>query len=284
MLLTHLFKKITLFSLVFFPTQTLANTTTQWEAESELIRSLNGFYLEVTNPYEIDLYVELKITLSLNTKIPENFPDYIVLSPGETSRVALLERLSDAKPQEVRLNASATPGSPYAVHDERAVYYFPIDTDAAVKVGIDQVFGGTLSHNTPEAYYSVDIRVPVGTPVLVAREGIIVSMVLSNTEGGLHQSLRAKGNSIRILHDDGTMALYAHLKPQTPIFDVGDRVAVGEKIAYSGNTGYSSGPHLHFSVQVNRLGDIVSVPFRMAYKNQWIDLSPRKNFSPIRLK
>lgn len=284
MLLNHCFKYFLLFLIVFLPIKGLANTTAQWKAEAELIQSLYGFYLEVTNPYEIDLYVELQITSSLNTRIPQNFPNYIILSPNETSRVALLEKISDTQIQEVKLKTRAVPGNPYAVHDGNAVYYFPIDTNIAKEIGIDQIFGGTLSHNTPEAYYSVDIRVPEGTPVLAAREGVIVSMILDNTEGGLDPSFMTKGNSIRILHDDGTMALYAHLKHQLPILNVGDRVGVGEMIAYSGNTGYSSGPHLHFSVQVNKSGNIISVPFRMAYENQWLNLSPRKNFSPIRLK
>ena len=51
-----------------------------------------------------------------------------------------------------------------------------------------------------------------------------------------------------ILHDDGTYALYAHLNTNTIRVKPGDHVQRGQYIADSGNTGYSSGPHLHFAV------------------------------------
>jgi murein DD-endopeptidase MepM/ murein hydrolase activator NlpD len=74
---------------------------------------------------------------------------------------------------------------------------------------------------------------------------------------------RARANFVRILHDDGSMALYAHLAPGGVRVQVSQAVAAGEPIAWSGNTGYSTGPHLHFAVQVNRGLRLVSIPFRM---------------------
>ena len=60
-----------------------------------------------------------------------------------------------------------------------------------------------------------------------------------------------EANFVQILHDDGTHAIYAHLQLDTVRVKIGQRVARGEYIANSGNTGFSSGPHLHFVVLHN---------------------------------
>jgi murein DD-endopeptidase MepM/ murein hydrolase activator NlpD len=82
--------------------------------------------------------------------------------------------------------------------------------------------------------------------------------------GGKGAQFTEKANFIRILHDDGTMALYAHLKVESIQYPVGARVARGQFIAESGNTGYSSGPHLHFTVQKNFGMELRSIPFEFA--------------------
>ena len=67
-------------------------------------------------------------------------------------------------------------------------------------------------------------------------------------------------NLVRILHDDGTFAVYAHLNRNSIRVQPGDRVEAGEYIADSGNSGFSSGPHLHFAVERNMGMRIDSVP------------------------
>jgi murein DD-endopeptidase MepM/ murein hydrolase activator NlpD len=67
-----------------------------------------------------------------------------------------------------------------------------------------------------------------------------------------------------VLHDDGTMSLYAHLNWNSIRVRPGQLVERGEYLADSGNTGFSSGPHLHFVVQRNIGGAIESVPIEFA--------------------
>jgi murein DD-endopeptidase MepM/ murein hydrolase activator NlpD len=67
---------------------------------------------------------------------------------------------------------------------------------------------------------------------------------------------------VRIVHPDGTMALYAHIDLASVIVRPGARVRAGQKIARSGNTGFSSGPHLHFAIQQNTGLNLISLPFR----------------------
>jgi len=69
--------------------------------------------------------------------------------------------------------------------------------------------------------------------------------------------------------------VYAHLKENGVYVRVGQRVGVGQQIAISGNTGFTSGPHLHFCVQVNRGMRLVSVPFRMVSDNGFLPLRKR---------
>ncbi len=95
-------------------------------------------------------------------------------------------------------------------------------------------FSGTrVFHN------GVDIGVDTGTSVRAAMNGVV-------SETGYNSSF---GNYIVLSHHAGWMSLYGHL--QSVSIQAGQRVATGQLIAYSGNTGYSTGPHLHFSVFKN---------------------------------
>ncbi|MBE9503604.1 MAG: peptidoglycan DD-metalloendopeptidase family protein, partial [Proteobacteria bacterium] len=88
----------------------------------------------------------------------------------------------------------------------------------------------------------------VGTAVVAARAGIIVAVQESSQTGGMDSAYEKDGNHIIILHDDNTFSIYAHLKYKGSVVKVGDIVRAGSVVGYSGNTGMSSGPHLHFEV------------------------------------
>ena len=74
-------------------------------------------------------------------------------------------------------------------------------------------------------------------------------------------------NYVLIRHDDGTMGHYCHLQQHGCLVKPGQRVSVGEPIAHSGNTGFSSGPHLHFCVFKTKNGrerESIPVKFQTA--------------------
>jgi murein DD-endopeptidase MepM/ murein hydrolase activator NlpD len=89
---------------------------------------------------------------------------------------------------------------------------------------------------------------PAGTPVVAARAGIVLDVTLRYTEGGANLGFLNKANTVSVLHDDGTVAEYAHLSPGPAVIEAGERVKSGDLLGYSGSTGYSSDPHLHFIV------------------------------------
>jgi len=69
---------------------------------------------------------------------------------------------------------------------------------------------------------------------------------------------------VEIIHSDGTIGVYAHLHWDSIRVRIGEHIARGQYIADSGNTGFSSGPHLHFAVVRNAGGTNVSVPIQFA--------------------
>ncbi|MCQ4308170.1 M23 family metallopeptidase [Pseudomonas stutzeri] len=123
---------------------------------------------------------------------------------------------------------------------------------------ISQGAGGDFSHNSPKGRFAVDIAMPVGTPIVAARAGTVVKV--RNDQHGRRPD--PAGNYVRILHDDGTHSAYLHLKRGSVQVNAGQQVKVGSLLGQSGNTGRSTGPHLHFVVQKNIGDSLVSVPFR----------------------
>lgn len=85
----------------------------------------------------------------------------------------------------------------------------------------------------------IDIATPVGTAVYAYTDGTVVAAGWDNSYG----------RYVKISHGNGLETLYLHLSSIE--VSVGDKVKVGNKIAKVGNTGFSTGPHLHFEVRVN---------------------------------
>jgi hypothetical protein len=162
---------------------------------------------------------------------------------------------------DFQLQMDSLPGDPGA-RPEDVEYRLPLPP--AVVPRIDQGYGGRFSHADAQNRYAVDFAVPEGTPVLAARDGAVMQVEAGFRSAGTDAARFAgQANYVRIAHDDGTMAVYAHLKRAGALVRVGQRVRAGDRIGLSGNTGYTTGPHLHFVVQVNRGMRIESLPFRM---------------------
>jgi murein DD-endopeptidase MepM/ murein hydrolase activator NlpD len=128
---------------------------------------------------------------------------------------------------------------------------------------VSQGFEGSYSHHLPGNRYAIDVPMPEGTPVLAARQGVVLDMKMGFTGNSQDPRSRAQTNYIRLLHPDGTMTVYAHLRTGTARVTPGQSVQVGDMLAESGNTGYSTAPHLHFAVQRNDGQRLVSIPFHI---------------------
>jgi hypothetical protein len=204
--------------------------------------------------------VEIAFVKQQNVQAQPPLPARIVL-PGLTETPAV--HITPVEAQAgfgYQFRYSAMPGDFRAHQDAGARYRLPFPE--YLRFPVAQAFGGKASHTDKQNYYAVDIVMPEGTPVLAARDGVVMTVDNDFFGAGLDMAQYGdRANNIRIVHADGTMAVYAHLQLEGARVAVGDHVRAGQEIALSGDTGYTSGPHLHFCVQVNSDMQLISVPF-----------------------
>ena len=162
-------------------------------------------------------------------------------------------------PPSVRYRYAFLPGDPGASPDAGSSYRAPFSV--GLSFPITQAYPDSATHLTRDSMYAVDIAMPVGTDIVASRGGVVFDVSSTNFQGGPDADQYADlANIVRILHEDGTFALYAHLNWNSIRVRPGDRVQAGQYIADSGNTGFSSGPHLHFAVQRNLGMRVESIP------------------------
>lgn len=174
-----------------------------------------------------------------------------VVIPARTKRFKILNltRLDNRKPASAGGGAFSNLGDHTIESFEDSFnYYLPIKKGK--KITVWQGYNGKFSHQQTNA---LDFEMEEGTPVFAIREGIVVKVVENNDRGCPRNECKEFNNFIMIYHADGTFAEYAHLKKNGATVEEGDKVQIGEEIGYSGNTGWSSGPHLHLSVFLQRM-------------------------------
>jgi murein DD-endopeptidase MepM/ murein hydrolase activator NlpD len=234
-------------------------------------RTPTGADVYASNQIGGPVEIELKLTDASNVDTLPALPLRQVLPAGQGRvLVTRISVLAAEQPASYGLTMAAMPGDPRSV--PRPVNYsLPLDDNSGWQVG--QGFHGGFSHHDEQNLYAVDLIVPEGTPVLAARSGVVMQTESGFDRAGLSADKYGdRANLIRILHDDGSMAIYAHLKENGVYVRVGQHVDLGQQIGITGNTGFSSGPHLHFCVQVNRGMRLVSIPFRMVGPNGYLPL------------
>jgi murein DD-endopeptidase MepM/ murein hydrolase activator NlpD len=134
----------------------------------------------------------------------------------------------------------------------------------ATQAPITQSPGGSLSHNG-RAEYAIDFGVPIGTPVYAMRSGKVAKVVDKHPDAGGDFSNRNNVNYVVIEHGGGYYSTYLHLQEgfiQRVGIRVGQQVKSGDLIGYSGNSGWSTAPHLHVEVTKGRMFG-QTVPFEI---------------------
>lgn len=206
------------------------------------------------------LMIELQV-IGQNIRVHPSRQVRQVVPPNKSVLVATIGPENLQYNFQYRYAADYTLGDPSATPDEAVSYGLPVDENSGF--AISQGWDGEFSHNGPQNRHAIDVGMPVGSPIYAARDGVVMTIEQDFFRSGANSNLMHKANLVRILHDDGTMAVYAHLQRDGIKVRQGERVSKGQHIASSGNTGFSTGPHLHFVVQQNVQGRLESIPYRL---------------------
>ena len=158
------------------------------------------------------------------------------------SRVRIASRSTQSEFLQIPLTQNANPSK-----DSPLVgFCHPTDGQGFLSQGNN---GRTHRGRTAYAY---DLAMPIGTPVYAMRRGRVVGVRDKFPDTGGGRSKFSKFNFVMLRHDGGYRSVYMHLKQRSNAFvrlQEGDWVEAGQLIGYSGNSGFSLGPHLHIEVQ-----------------------------------
>lgn len=217
-----------------------------------------GFAFSVSNPYLYPVQVEVTFPRLVNMQADVRIPFFIVLPPQTPEKRIIVLKPGGEGRYGYNLSYLVFPGDPEKQPDAAFKYRLPFRHGTKHKVG--QGYFGTFSHSTQYGEFALDFDMKEGTPVLAARAGVVVETKQDGTLHGLTSDYAKHGNYVLILHGDGTFARYLHLRYGGVTVAVGDHVRAGQEIGYSGNTGWTSGPHLHFQVSAPERMRLRTIP------------------------
>lgn len=209
----------------------------------------NGYVLLADNAEICPVSVVLNLKLNNMKSAKGDKVTFVIPANEKNYQLTLLSVENPRKSYEFSFRYQYHYGNTLQeTYDESFAYYLPYAKESAYLLW--QGYNGRYSHQNENA---LDFSMPVGTPIYAARDGWVIDLVEHNNRNCPDASCGQFNNYLLVYHSDGTFAEYTHIKQNGALPKVGDRVEIGQLIAYSGNVGWSSGPHLHFVVFLQRI-------------------------------
>ena len=215
----------------------------------------NGSRINVvaSSVHLIDFTVKLEGTLeNMVGRIP--LPAVCSVQGKSREVIDTFNAADEDKPYLYTIHGSATCGAVAKVVPQPFTHFrFPFNGLRTISQGPH----GAFSHHSGNSVLAYDFLMPEGTPVLAARSGMVVGLRDDIVGHG------PDGNFILIRHEDMSYGEYVHFRFHGVVVKLGDTVQMGQQIGWSGDTGFSTAPHLHFgSWYINKSAEIVCLPLR----------------------
>jgi murein DD-endopeptidase MepM/ murein hydrolase activator NlpD len=230
------------------------------------------------NHYTVPLVVRWSMTNLQNVVPLTPIEGVIVLPPadkpggqGQAVVIAELDVADSSMKYSRELTFKARFGDPRA---RPVPYAYRLPWPTGLTFSVLQGFHGAFSHRGSNEF-AVDFDCPVATPVLAAREGTVIAFNAAAQGAGTTPDFLdyKRTNFVLVLHDDGTVGEYMHMSPSGVEVKPGQHVERGSRLGLSGNTGFSSTPHLHFQLMTSAEDgeSVQSFPFQIAVRPKKVE-------------
>ena len=230
--------------------------------ELELPNGDIDFYARNKGVIPITLTIDFEKLKNMAPSVKMPFTKVLQPSDEKTFLFKMKRRSKNAEANYGFMYGFSLGDATIAAHDDQVIYLLPYLPGTKQLMG--QGNNGRFSHKGINA---VDFNMEEGTKICAARSGTVVAVKSDSDTGCKSSRCKDQANFILVYHEDGSFGHYGHIQHNGVLVKVGDKIRAGQVIGKSGNTGWSSGPHLHFEVYIQKNNQVTTYPVKFAVSN-----------------